>query len=182
MEEKKIDRKRFYDTVRPMFGKLKQSHVQGFETILNEWESRNLKDIRHLAYMLATVFHETAKTMQPIAEYGKGKGKEYGNVDENTGKIYYGRGYVQLTWKYNYQVAKNKLGVDFINDPDLVMLPEHAVKILFEGMLDGWFTGKSLIDYINEKCDYMQARKIINGRDKASLIKGYATIFEKASS
>ncbi len=28
--------------------------------------------------MLATVYHETAKTMQPIEEYGRGVGRDYG--------------------------------------------------------------------------------------------------------
>ncbi len=36
------------------------------------------------------------------------------------GKQYYGRGPTQLSWDYNYQAAGNALGIDLINNPDLV--------------------------------------------------------------
>lgn len=63
----------------------------------------DVPSISQISYVLATVRHETAGTYLPIAEYGKGEGKPYGNPDPLTGKIYYGRGYVQLTWKENYE-------------------------------------------------------------------------------
>src|SRR5690606_16382609 len=99
-----MDRKIFYDRIRPLFGgTITQGQVEGMEAILNEWEARELTDQRHLAYVLATAFHETAKTMQPVREYGRGKGRPYGDPDPLTGLIYYGRGHVQLTWKGNYR-------------------------------------------------------------------------------
>jgi len=88
---------------------------------------------------------------------------------------------VQLTWWANYDKASNKLGYDYTQNPDLVMKKEHAVKILITGMKEGWFTGRKLSDYIHQsKKDYINARRIINGTDKAKLIAGYADIFEKA--
>ena len=53
-------------------------------------------DLRWLAYILATDYHETAYTMQPIEEYGKGAGYDYGEPDPVTGEIYFGTGLVQL--------------------------------------------------------------------------------------
>ena len=61
------------------------------------------------------------------------------------------------------------------------MNKNHAVKIMVQGMKDGWFTGKKLSDYINQsQKDYVGARRIINGTDKDKLISGYAETFEKA--
>jgi putative chitinase len=164
-----MNREAFFNSVRSDFGKLKQPQVDGFNVLLDAWAGR---DPRFTAYALATAWHETAKTMQPIREYGKGKGKKYG-VPVN-GQVYYGRGYVQLTWHENYAKAKSKLGVDFVGKPDLVMQPKHAAAIMVRGMTEGWFTGKKLSTYFNKtKDDPVQARKIINGLDKAELIADY---------
>jgi putative chitinase len=183
-----INKEAFYDSIRKHLfgGKLTSSQVQGMESILNEWERKDLCDKRRLAYMLATAYHETARTMQPIEEYGKGKGRVYGKPDSVTGKIYYGRGFVQLTWKGNYQTMGKLLGIDLVNHPDWALKPDIAVAIMFEGMLTGNsyrgdFTGKSLEDYFNEKKnDPVNARRIINGTDKAELIASYHIKFLNA--
>lgn len=142
-----------------------------------------LVDIRHAAYMLATAWHETAKTMRPIAEYGKGKGRKYGRPGRNKGQVPYGRGFVQLTWDDNYEKADHKLELNgrLIANYDLAMNPEIAYQIMSLGMHEGWFTGKTLGNYITgSRCDYMNSRRIINGVDKASLIASYARHFEAA--
>jgi putative chitinase len=164
----KIDRPATFGLIKSYFGILKQSQVDAFNLFFDEWDG---VDKRHLAYILATAWHETAKTMLPIEEYGKGKGKKY------EGK-YYGRGYVQLTWDYNYKKAGEKLGVDFLKFPEKVMEKENAIKICFLGMSEGWFTGKKLSNYFNsEKSDPVNARRIINGLDKAELICDYYNKF-----
>jgi hypothetical protein len=49
------------------------------------------------------------------------------------------------------------------------------------GMFEGWFTGKKLEDYIfGNTCDYVGARKIVNGTDRAETIAGYAEKFQSA--
>lgn len=176
-----INRGGFYTSVRSHFGHLKQSQVDGFEAIINEWEASELKDIRWLAYMLATAWHETAKTMQAIEEYGKGKGRKYGQPDPKTGKAYYGRGFVQLTWNYNYIKMGKVIGADLYNHPELALDTENAVKIMFQGMILGDFTGRRLGHYFNaKKEDWVNARKIINGLDKSLLIARYAKNFHEA--
>lgn len=181
-----IDRQHFYINIRAqgLFNKLSNEQVAGMEAIFNEWELWvNNKwvddDLRKLAYMLATAKHETANTMQAIEEYGKGKGHKYGKIDPVTGKAYYGRGLVQLTWDYNYKKMGKLLNKDLYNNPDLALDLKTAVEIMFEGMLTGKsfagdFTGKSLINYFNKTTnDPYNARKIINGLDKAKLIQSY---------
>jgi hypothetical protein len=190
-----INRKQFFFNIRQTIFKtgLKQLQVEGVETILNRWEAQGFTDQRWLAYMLATVYHETAKTMQPIEEYGKGKGYKYGKKIKRSGipysfpdKIYYGRGYVQLTWFENYETMGRLLGVDLLNNPELALRPAIAADIMFEGMTKGNshfgdFTGKSLENYFNEtKEDWVNARRIINGTDKADLIAGYGKKFYNA--
>ena len=191
-----------FDILRAKFGKLSQSQVDAINFIVDAMDKDKSVTYPHGAYILATTWHETATTMLPIAEYGKGKGRTYGRWYKNSKDqvytfkdgsgttvylqsdyphLYYGRGYVQLTWWINYDKASNKLGYDYTQNPDLVMKKEHAVKILLLGMKEGWFTGRKLSDHINQsKKDYLNARRIINGMDKASLIAGYAETFEKA--
>lgn len=122
------------------------------------------------AYVLATAFHETAHTMKPVREYG---GEKY--LKSKAYYPYVGMGYVQLTWRANYEKAGKELGVDFVKNPKLLLKPEHAAPILVTGMKQGWFTGKKLSDYITlSKSDFTGARRIINGTDKAKLIADIA--------
>jgi len=122
------------------------------------------------AYVLATAYWETARTMKPVREYG---GEKY-----LQSKPYYpfvGMGYVQLTWEANYRKASQILGVDFIGNPKLLLEPGHASEILVRGMMGGWFTGKMLSDYITlQRSDFVNARRIVNGVDKAQEIAALA--------
>ena len=141
---------------------------------------RSAHHLRQVAYMLATAKHETANTFAPIEEYGKGKGLPYGQPDPVTGLVYFGRGYVQLTWARNYKSMGKALNLPLFLHPDLALRYDVAYKIMSYGMTHGTFTGVALRRYINEgKTDYQNARKIINGTDKADLIAGYASAIEQ---
>lgn len=158
-------RRVFFESIRQSFGALRQAQVDGINFIVDEFYKTKNGDDRHLAYQLATAWHETAATMQPIAEYGKGKGRPYGKPNKQTGFTYYGRGYVQLTHFENYQ----KYGIE--KDPEKALDPQFAAFIMNDGMERGLFTGKKLSDYFNDKkADPVGARRIINGTDKAQLI------------
>ena len=172
-----MNRTEFYARVRPIFGgSLSQKQVDGIEVLLAATSSM---PVTHRAYLLATAMHETASTMQPIAEYGKGKGKPYGKPGRH-GQAQYGRGYVQLTWDDNYERADEALGLNgaLLKDFNLAMQPTIAANILVRGCSEGWFTGKKLADYLPG--DYRGARRVVNGLDKADLIAGYAREFEAA--
>lgn len=177
-----MDLAKFFDAVRekPFGGKLKQGQVDGCGTLIDAFEGAGWP-ATWAAYGLATAYHETAATMQPIAEYGRGKGREYGKPDPKTGKVYYGRGYVQLTWLFNYEKAQKELGQPLVSNPDLAMQPGIAAAVMVRGMAGGWFTGKANKHYLDQSPpDYKNARRIINGTDKADLIAGYAKTFEAA--
>lgn len=161
-----IDRRVYFDRVRDTLfaGAMSQQQVDGQDAILNEWTKQ---DLRWLAYMLATVYHETAKKMWPIEEYGKGSGKPYGVKDKETGQAYYGRGFIQLTWRDNYSYATKAL--DLKGDDDLewhaakALDLEVATEVMFRGMSEGWFTGNMLGDFFNANVNEpVNARSIIN--------------------
>lgn len=128
------------------------------------------------AYVLATAFHETAHTMKPVREMG---GEKY--LKSKPYYPYVGMGFVQLTWKRNYEKAGRALGVDFVANPKRLLEPAYSAAILVTGMKEGWFTGKSLEDYITlYKSDYTGARRIVNGTDRAKLIAGHAVEYDAA--
>lgn len=149
--------------------------IAGIDNLIDEAEKRDTP-IDDLAYILATVYWETDRTMQPIKEAGSEaylKSKKY--------YPYYGRGYVQLTWDYNYKKVGDKYGIDAINNPDIVMQEPYATDILFDGMNEGWFSGKKLHDYIDDvnegdvvdEQEYENARMVVNGSDKKKTIADF---------
>jgi hypothetical protein len=185
-----VDHASFFNGYRDTYGRLSQSTVAGLELLgghmMNDPE---LRDVRWAAYMLATVKHECANKWLPITEFGPKSyfdkynagtpiGKRLGNTEEGDGWKYRGRGFVQITGRTNYaRMTKvlNMPGVDLVADPDQALRPEVAYRIMSEGMRRGLFTGKKLSDYIDgDRCDYRNARRIINGLDCCDLIKGYA--------
>jgi hypothetical protein len=184
-----IDTGIFFDLYELGYGKLAAKPREGLAFLLEAInKDTDITDVRWAAYMLATVKHECAHTWQPIEEYGKGAGRPYGvavEVKDSAGKkymnTYYGRGYVQLTWKDNYSTIGKQLGLgdDLVIHPEKALERETAYAIMSHGMRKGSFTGKSLGDYIKDAtCDYKNARRIINGLDQWERIKGYAERFQ----
>lgn len=159
-----ITRKTLYDGLRQRFGAFDDVQVHVINATLDEWERRKLTDLRWLAYMLATMKGEC--DFRPVREIGRGRGKPYGKAIN--GRAYYGRGLVQLTWLHNYEKLGALLNLPLVSEPDLALDVDVAVAIMFEGMIHGHFTGKKLSDYFSvAKNDPVNARRIINGTDKA---------------
>lgn len=192
----KINRTTFFAYIRkaPFGGRLTERQVEGTEAILKAYDAarKYSTDIRHLAYILATAFHETGSRMVPVREgFAKTDAQarkitakyKYGQPDAVTGHVYYGRGQVQLTWAENYQRMGPVVGHDLYHNPDLALEPDISAAILVEGMLRGKtgkgdFTGKSVETYFSQSVDDpVGARRIVNGTDKAKLIAGYYKSF-----
>ncbi|MFN3585203.1 hypothetical protein [Phenylobacterium sp.] len=177
----------FFDHLRkhPLLGPvLTQDEVEGCQRILAACAAERLPTA-WAAYVLATTIHETAGTLKPIREYGKGAGRPYGKPGRNGGQIAYGRGDVQLTWDDNYERADRELGLNgaLIANYDLALDPQVSARVIVRGMEKGWFTGKGLADYLPETATLAQftaARRIVNGTDRAALIAGYAVTIQDA--
>ena len=147
--------------------------------IISRRAARERLDEAQLAYVLATVQHETAGTFRPIDEYGtrarftrlydiRGDrpevAKRLGNTEPGDGARYHGRGYVQLTGRRNY--ARYGLALD----PERATNPEVAAGVLIAGMKHGHFTGAALDDFVDTEVgdlDFAHARRVVNGMDKA---------------
>ncbi len=178
---------------------LENSEVEGLNAIL---DACNGLSLAKTAYCLATAYHETAHTMQPVKELGGNAyftrmydiqgnrpdvAKRLGNTLPGDGAKFCGRGYVQLTGRANYAKAGQKLGLGeaLLSAPDRAMEDDIAAKVMRFGMEDGWFTGKSLASYLWDNKpgsldQFINCRKIINGTDRAPLIAGYALDFQTA--
>jgi hypothetical protein len=173
------DPARFYAAVRQITGSLDTVQVDTINDLLAaaaHWP------IGWLAYGLATAWHEARFKPQP--EWGKGKGRPY-SLPGKHGQAQYGRGLVQLTWDRNYEWADKAIGLNgsLIANFDRALEPAIATAILVKGMEEGAFTGKKLADYIKDRGTpdgFANARRIINGSDKAAQIAGYAEAFQAA--
>lgn len=183
------DRKAFFDHVKTtLIHAPSQNQVDGLNDILDAWDKwAPGSDLRFIAYSLATAFRETAETFQPVREaywlseeWRKAHLRYY---------PFYGRGFVQLTWRENYGRADAELrkrgiigdGDNLIQTPDLALQPELAAPIMIFGMLEGWFTLKRLDQFFTStKSDAFDARMIINGHDHAADIAGYYLHFLEA--
>ncbi len=141
--------------------------------IIDECLKQGVTNRNQIKYILATVQHETNRTFEPVKEaYWLSEGWRKRNLRYYP---YYGRGFVQITWKSNYDKFGKLLNIDLVNHPELALVLENSVFILVYGMKHGTFTGKKLSDYItNKKVDFRRARRIINGLDKARKISKIA--------
>ena len=141
------------------------------QLILKECADQGLPKT-HTAYVLATSKWETNHTMKPVREaYWLSEAWRQKNLRYYP---WYGRGYVQLTWRDNYVLAGKKIGLDLTSDPDVVMQPRVAAMILVRGMKEGWFTGKKMSDYST----YEDMRRVVNGTDKRAEIAAIARQYE----
>lgn len=198
-----LERRVFFDLVRTKLfgGGLTSGQVEGLTAILDGWSARAAQGGNDpLAYVLATAFHETAATMQPVREtlaasdkmaiarleqaFAAGKlgsvRTPYWRPDEN-GRSWLGRGLVQLTHRRNYEAMSEITGIDLVTDPGRAMEMPVSVAILIEGMRCGSFTGRKLGDYFGPgRTDWTGARKIINGNDRAELVARHARVFAQA--
>lgn len=140
-----------------------------------------------LAYILATAYHETAHTMRPVREtlatsdkqaiarldaaYAKGQLKWVKTPYWRDG--WFGRGYVQITHKDNY----DKMGVT----KQTALQRDEATRVLLDGMLEGKFTGHRLDKYVTlKKSDFVGARRVVNGSDRAKDIADLAREYDAA--
>lgn len=197
---------KFYDFLRgnKMLGpKITKPEFDGCDAIVKACARANWP-ISYTAYALATAYHETAHTMQPITEMGgptyltrmydiRGnrphKARELGNLAPGDGARYCGRGYVQLTGKVNYAKATAKLralgiDVDLVLHPERALEPFIAAMVMVLGMKEGWFTSRKLPDDLPAMgqasvTQFKLSRDIINGHDREDDIAGYAVDWQR---
>ncbi len=144
---------------------------QHFPIIVAEAQRQGINNKAQLAYILATTVHESGAGAH-MEEFASGRAYEgrssLGNNQPGDGVRFKGRGYVQITGRRNYTDWSRRLGMDLVGNPNLAKNPQVAARILVGGMKDGTFTGRRLDHYINgNQTDFHNARRIVNGTDKA---------------
>lgn len=145
-------------------------------------QSVYLKMPQQWAYIMATAEWETARSFYPVEEafYLKDERARKRYLEKRKYHPFYGRGLVQLTWDFNYLKYSQILGRDLLVDPDIALEEPVSLFIMIHGMATGTFTGRSLHRYINQNAvDYVNARRIVNGTDKAQEIAKLAEKWEK---
>lgn len=194
----------FYGIIRDNLfgGRMTQGVVDTLRVITDTYyaEAGEYMKAEHMAYVLATAYHESyskkdnpdwnpvregfAKTNEGAIKtvtklYEQGKISHNYALPHTNGNSYYGRGFVQITWPENYRRMGRRLGIDLYGNPDLALDRDVAAKLIVIGMIEGLYTGRKLSDYdvLAGGFDAYNARKVINGLDKAEKIAGYYEIF-----
>lgn len=165
----------FNQAISKTFGVLSSLQSSAVLSILRAFDKYGDGDMNKLAYIFATAWHEA--TLIPDRKEIRCRP---GSVCYNQQELYwytgfYGRGLSQLTHEYNYKAMGEIFGIDLVNNPDIALTPDVSAQILVYGMMNGTFTSAALGRYINDiKVDFINARRVVNGLDKASEIAEYA--------
>jgi putative chitinase len=193
-----IDREKFFAACRVTVfgGRMSRSQTDGVNDLLDVWDRAGFTDPRWLAYILGGVFHEVGGLMVPVREgfaktdagaraavaqlYASG-GISWDYALPVNGVSYYGRGRIQNTHHANYEKLEKRFGHPFVSNPDLLLDSKIDAEVTIHGHVEGIWTGKKLADYFSDAAeDWVNARRIVNGLDKAEKIAGHAKAFYAA--
>jgi putative chitinase len=82
---------------------------------------------------------------------------DMGNTDDGDGWKYRGRGVIQLTGKNNYRACGEALGINLMENPDLILEPKYAC------LSAGWFWNKRGLNTLADASDIETITKRVNG-------------------
>jgi len=120
----------------------------------------NITTPQQQAMFIAQLAHESGgfRFMEELASGAAYEGRaDLGNTQPGDGVRYKGRGYIQVTGRYNYEQAGQALGLDLVNNPELAARPENAARIA------AWYwTSRDINDAANAG-DFLQVTRLING-------------------
>lgn len=150
----------------------------------------NVENLNYSASALKSVFKKYFPTDELANQYARQPEKianrvyanRMGNGNEASGDgwKYRGRGLIQLTGKNNYTACKDEMKIDIVKNPDLLLVPEYALKSAC------WFWNKNNLNQYADKDDIKTITKRINGGEnglsdrEANLKKAKAILLKKS--
>jgi len=161
--------------IRKVFPKASEANIKAYTLAFNKvFPGYNLSTTRRIAAFLANVYVETAALTifeEMVSKYNTSEGgvpfdlyegrKTLGNYVKNDGARYYGRGAIQLTGRYNYNLYGGKIGVDLVKYPQKALEPLLSVQIACQ-----YWKDKNLNQYADAFTDdsLLKLTQKINGK------------------
>lgn len=177
---KLLNENAFYDAARATLfgGRISHTQFGKLAALVDRLTSYENVTEPQGAYLLATAHWETDRFLA-MEEYASGEAYEgradLGNVEPGDGKRFKGRGFPHLTGRKNYAWGSKVVGRDLVGSPDLAADASISATLLIHGQMTGAFTGVGLGRFIHDdKVDFVNARKVHNGLDRAELIADIA--------
>ena len=116
------------------------------------------------AAFIAQVGHESGQfrwlkeLWGPTSQQAGYEGRtDLGNIVKGDGSKYRGRGLIQITGRANYAACGEVLGLDLINQPELLEQPQYAA------MSAAWFWSTRGLNTLADQGDFVKITRRING-------------------
>lgn len=135
---------------------------------------------------LRKVFKKYFPTIEMAREYARNPEKiankvyanrmNNGNECSGDGWRYRGRGFIQITGKYNYTQLSIATGIDYVNNPDLLLREADSMISAL------WFWNANRINRYADRDDVKKVTRAINGgynglEHRKGLLKKYKRLF-----
>lgn len=146
---------------------ISEDNVKKYLPYLNKiFDKYEINTKLRLAHYIAQVGHESLNFSKCV-EMGNDKyflmyesgqvAKNLGNTQPGDGKKFKGRGLIQITGRWNYTACGKYLGIDLVNKPELLEVPEYAVES------SGWFWKLHNVNKYADLDNIELVTKAING-------------------
>lgn len=113
-----------------------------------------IAQVGHESGQLRYVREIWGPTAQQLGYEGR---SDLGNTVKGDGYKFRGRGLIQITGRANYAACGEALGLDLINQPELLEQPPHAA------MSAAWFWSTRGLNTLADQKDFAKITKRING-------------------
>lgn len=153
---------------------IKESLNYSAEALFKKFPNR-ISSVDAATYGRTSLHHANQEMIGNIIYGGEWGKKNLGNTQPGDGFKYRGRNFPQLTGRRLYEIF------GYADNPDAVNTVPVGAAIMVKAMKEGTFTGKKLSDYFNASTeDWVNARRIVNGTDRAADIAKHAKTFYEA--
>lgn len=127
-------------------------------------ERYHINTPERIAAFLAQIGHESGglrwvrEIWGPTLAQQRYEGRaDLGNTQPGDGKRFMGRGLIQITGRANYAAVSEALGVDAVNNPEVLESP------LYASLSAGWFWSSRKLNTLADRGDFLTLTRRING-------------------